>query len=259
MYIKKYLFLLFCSVFFSMFFNCKKEEVQEKKEQTKKEESLPNLNERILLILGEDYYKKTDILKCLEKEYNLASINDNVQILPYDLLMVKDFLRLKFIEEKIDEFKPDVVISLGLPERAGKYLLAAVSEYPTMVVITAFAMEEIAKLEAASDIVLDFTLPDELLNPEHDFYVSDAEISLVLLSSVLSSKSIISHGKNSGILPIEDAKEGFKKASEILADSLGHNEYTLKPYVDTDIGMASYNYIMIHKTIVEEDDSDGEF
>ena len=122
-----------------------------------------------------------------------------------------------------------------------------------MVVISAFAMEELAKLEAASDIVLDFTLPDELLNPENDFYVSDSELSLVLLSSFLSSENIRAHGKASNVLPIEDAKEAFKKASTILKDKLGQCEYTLKPYVDPDVGMASYNYIMIHKTVIEDE------
>ncbi len=251
---KKY--FVFITIVCLFFFTCctsqKEKESSTPQKEEKKEEVLRSLNERVLLILGEDYHTKRDILRCLEKEYNPTSISENVQILPYSELMVKDFLRLKLIEEKIDEIRPSVLISLGLPERSGKYLLKATNEYPEMVVITAFAMEEIAKLEAASDIVFDFTLPDELLNPENDFYVSDEELSLVLLSSVLSAESIRAHGKKSGVLPIEDAKEAFKKASEMLEESLGQNEYTLKPYIDTDIGMASYNYIMIQKSLSTE-------
>ena len=233
--------------------SCKKQEVKETIEETpEKVETLRPLNEKVLLILGEAYYQKPNILECLNKEYNEASIKQNVVLLPYDLLMVKeDFLRLKVIEEKINEVKPSVIISLGLPERAGRYLLRAINEYKEMVVITAFAMEEIAKLEAASDIVLDFKLPDELLNPENDFYISDSELSLVLLASFLSSENIKQHGKNSNVLPIEDAKEAFKKAGELLSEHMGQNEYILKPYIDTDIGMASYNYIMIHKHAIE--------
>jgi len=255
-YIKYFNVLLF---FFLLFLvcSCKKKEVSENPvESTEEKETLRPLKEKVLLILGEAYYQKPNILECLSKEYSESSIKQNVVLLPYDLLMVKkDFLRLKVIEEKIDEVKPSVIISLGLPERAGRYLLRAINEYKEMVVITAFAMEEIAKLEAASDIVLDFKLPDELLNPENDFYISDSELSLVLLASFLSSENIRQHGKNSSVLPIEDAKEAFKKAGELLSEHMGQNEYTLKPYVDADIGMASYNYIMIHKNVIENEAS----
>lgn len=236
-------------------FSCAKE-VKEEAVEAEVEEVVPlrALEERVLLILGEAYYKKSNLLNCLTREYNEASIEKNVHILPYDVLMQPGFLRLKVIEEKVTEMKPTVIISLGIPERAGQYLLKAGDESKDIVIISAFAMEEIAKLEAASDIVLDFKLPDEqLLNPEIDFYVSDTELSLVLLSSFLASESVRRHGKKSSILPIEDCKEAFKKASILLRDQMGKNEYTLKPYIDTDVGMASYNYIMIHKTALEDE------
>jgi len=250
-------FYIFFVVFSTLFlvFSCKKtDDAKIVAKEKVKEIPLRSLNEKVLLILGEDYYKKPRLLECLEAEYNKNSLKENIIVLPYDSLMVKDFLRLKIIEEKIEEHKPSVIISLGLPERGGKYLLKASDEYKGMVIISAFAMEELAKLEAASDIVLDFTLPDELLNPENDFYVSDSELSLVLLSSFLSSELIRAHGKTSNVLPIEDAKVAFKKASTILKDELGQCEYTLKPYINTDVGMASYNYIMIHKNVIEDKD-----
>jgi len=250
--------LLSLSVIVSLFFiSCSKEvkEENEIREQVIEEKvSLRNLDEKILLILGEAYYKKNNLLDCLSREYNESSIKENIYILTHDMLMQPGFLRLKIIEEKVAEMKPTAIISLGVPERAGQYLLKAGDEHKDMVIISAFGMEEIAKLEAASDIVLDFKLPDEqLLNPEIDFYVSDSELSLVLLSSFLASENIRRHGKNSSILPIEDAKDAFKKASVLLEDHMGKNEYTLKPYIDTDLGMASYNYIMIHKTVVEDE------
>ena len=235
-------------------FSCSSKEVKHESLEQEVEEkiALRSLNEKVLLILGEAYYKKNNLLECLRKEYNEASIAENVHILTHDVLMEPGFLRLKIIEEKVAEMKPTAIISLGIPERAGHYLLKAGDENKNMVIISAFGMEEIAKLEAASDIVLDFKLPDEqLLNPETDFYVSDSELSLVLLSSFLASESIRQHGKKSTILPIEDAKEAFKKASLLLEEQMGKNEYTLKPYIDTDVGMASYNYIMIHKTSLE--------
>ena len=235
--------------------SCSKTAKQEEIEQKIEEKApLRNLEEKVLLILGETYHKKDTLLDCLKKEYSEESILKNVYILTHDILMEPGFLRLKIIEEKVAEIKPTAIISLGIPERAGQYLLKAGDENKDMVIISNFGMEEIAKLEAASDIVLDFKLPDEqLLNPETDFYVSDSELSLVLLSSFLASESIKQHGKKSTILPIEDAKEAFKKASLLLADEMGRNEYTLKPYIDTDVGMASYNYIMIHKTVLEDE------
>jgi len=243
--------LLCLSAIMSLFILSCSKETQENIVEQEQEEKAPlrNLEEKVLLILGEAYYQKKNLLECLSKEYNEASIAENVHILTHDKLMDPGFLRLKVIEEKVSEIKPTAIISLGVPERAGQYLLKAGDEHKDIVIISAFGMEEIAKLEAASDIVLDFKLPDEqLLNPETDFYVSDSELSLVLLSSFLASESIRQHGKKSTILPIEDAKEAFKKASLLLQDQMENNEYILKPYIDTDVGMASYNYIMIHKS-----------
>ena len=245
--------LCFCLVLFLLFISCSKKNNEERKEkEVEKAVPLRSLEEQVLLILGEAYYQKHKLLECLRKEYNEESIKKNVHILTHEKLMEPGFMRLKIIEEKVSEIKPTAIISLGIPERAGQYLLKAGDEHKDIVIISNFGMEEIAKLEAASDIVLDFKLPDEqLLNPETDFYVSDSELSLVLLSSFLASESIRQHGKKSTILPIEDAKEAFKKASLLLEEQMGKNEYTLKPYIDTDVGMASYNYIMIHKTSLE--------
>ena len=77
---------------------------------------------------------------------------------------------------------------------------------------------------------------------------------MVLLSSFLASERIREHGKYSSVLPIEDAKEAFKDAEQNTEEKMGHNVYTLKPYVDSDIGMASYNYIIIYKSVIEDED-----
>jgi len=245
--------ILFC--IFSFLFSCQKTNQNvENKEEVSEEDSLRDLNMKVLVILGEDYYKKTNILECLNAEYSSSSIKENVSVLGYDSFEMKDFLRLKVIIEKIEEIKPDVVISLGLPEGGGKYLLQAVNSDKSMVVISAFPMEEILKLEAASDIVFDFELPDVLLNQEHDFYITDSEVSLVLFSSFLASERIKKHGKSSSVLPIEDAKDAFKEAEQKMEDKMGHNLYTLKPYIDSDIGMASYNYIIIYKSVIEDEE-----
>ena len=241
---------LFCLLFLS----CQKSNKVIESDKEEEKVSLKDLNMKVLVILGQDYYKKSNILECLNAEYSSASINENVIVLGYDSFEMRDFLRLKVIIEKIEEIKPDAVISLGIPEGAGKYLLQAVSVDKNMVAISAFPMEEVLKLEAASDIVFDFELPDVLLNQEHDFYITDSEVSLVLLSSFLASERIKKHGKNSSILPIEDAKEAFKEAEQKMEEKMGHNVYTLKPYVDSDIGMASYNYIIIYKSVLEDEE-----
>jgi hypothetical protein len=249
----KHIIFLFCIL--SFFLSCQKTKQELDSNEKKIEEvSLRDLNMKVLVILGQDYYKKSNILECLNTEYSTSSIKENVNVLSYDSLEMKDFLRLKLIIEKIEEIAPNVVISLGLPEGAGKYLLQAVNNDKNMIVISAFPMEEILKLEAASDIVFDFELPDVLLNQEHDFYITDSEVSLVLLSSFLASERIKKHGKNSSILPIEDAKEAFKEAEQKMEDKMGFNIYTLKPYIDSDIGMASYNYIIIYKSVLEDED-----
>ncbi|MGP1439080.1 MAG: hypothetical protein ACTTKH_08425 [Treponema sp.] len=244
-----YIFLFFIPFLFS----CQKSnKVEETKKEEVKEVVMRDLEMKVLVILGQDYYKKTNILNCLNNEYSASSIKKNVSVIGYDAFEMKDFLRLKVIIEKIEEIRPNVIISLGLPEGAGKYLLQAVSNDKSMVVISAFPMEEILKLEAASDIVFDFELPDVLLNQEHDFYITDTEISLVLLSSFLASERIKKHGKTSSVLPIEDAKEAFKQAEKNM--EMGFNVYTLKPYIDSDLGMASYNYILIYKSVIEKED-----
>ena len=91
-------------------------------ENTKPKRTIKN---KILIILGKDYYNRPGILKYMEEEYGLGEENAPVRLLPYPEFIKSTRLpRLRLIAETLEEFKSSIVISIGMPEGGGRYLIS---------------------------------------------------------------------------------------------------------------------------------------
>lgn len=214
------------------------------------------IKNNILIVLGKDYYERKDILKYLENEYALGSPDSHVRVLPYsDMVKATKQPRLRMINEKIEEQKTTILISIGIPEGGGRYLIQAAENNPELSIISLLPMDEILPLEAASDIVVDFQIPKEIMNEEKDFLISDNEVMLLLVAAIFAGEDINAHNKNIKIFPIEEFQQAFFTAQTILGKTLFTNHYTIKPYTDSDTGLQSHRYILIYKDFDESQET----
>ncbi|WP_024469877.1 hypothetical protein [Treponema pedis] len=239
--------LIFFSVLFMQFFSC-----------TGKEKSSAPLNEKIkpkriirdkiLLILGKDYYEKNGILGYLKEEYGIGNEESPVKLLTYkDMTETTKLPRLKMITEKIEEYKITIVISIGIPEGGGRYLIQNAENNPLITIISLLPMDEILPLEAASDIVIDFKAPTSLLNKEDSFTVSDDDIGVLLTASVFAGEDINAKNKNLKNSPLEEFREALFTAQKVMQKPVFNNDYSIKPFIDSDTGIPSHKYLLIYK------------
>ena len=248
-------FLIFISILFSTFItscsNNKEKEIVYEKIKPKR-----IIKNNILIVLGKDYYERKDILKYLENEYALGNPDSHVQVLPYsDMVKVSRQPRFRMINEKIEEQKTTILISIGIPEGGGRYLIQAAENNSNLSIISLLPMDEILPLEAASDIVVDFQIPKEIMNEEKDFLISDNEVMLLLVAAIFAGEDINAHKKNIKIFPIEEFQQAFFTAQTILGKALFPNHYTIKPYTDSDTGLQSHRYLLIYKDFDESQET----
>lgn len=247
---KLLIFLIFISLISAVFIfiSCNNNDKEIVYEKIKPKRIIKN---NILVVLGKDYYERKDILKYLENEYALGSKDSHVQILPYSDMVTKSKLpRLRMINEKIEEQKTTILISIGIPEGGGRYLIQAAENNPNLTIISLLPMDEIMPLEAASDIVVDFQIPKQI-SEENDFIINDDELMLLLVAALFAGEDINAHSKNIKIFPIEEFQQAFFTAQAILGKELFPSQYKIKPYTDSDTGLQSHRYLLIYKDIEE--------
>jgi len=153
-------------------------------ENTKPKRTIKN---KILIILGKDYYNRPGILKYMEEEYGLGEENAPVRLLPYpEFIKSTRQPRLRLIAETLEEFKSSIVISIGMPEGGGRYLISESEKNEELTVISLLPMDEALPMEAGSDIVVDFKPPAESLNNTEHLDITDGELMLLLTAAVFA-------------------------------------------------------------------------
>ncbi len=247
---KKFRFVgLFCFAFFLISCFAKQPVDTAEKKATKRV-----IVNKFLLILGQDYYERDGILDYLRGEYELGSANSKVDILPYsEMVNSKNNLYLRSIYDKVKKLTPNVVISIGAPEGAGRYFIKLREEFPDIVFISLLPMEDILPLEASCEIVVDYELPDDLLNEEKDFIISDEDVQLLLLSAVFASEDIVAHKNEAEISPYNEFNRAFFIAQAILFKEGERKLFRVKPYVDPETSLPSRKYLIIYEKKVSDD------
>ncbi len=247
---KKHIFTLLLGIFLILpqFTACNNKTNKPEKKIYKASSPQRIINNKILLILGKDYYKRENILDYLKKEYGIGKEDSPVKIIGYDdMITTTKYPLLKIIPEKIKEFKPTILISLGLPEGGGRYLINESRKNPDLVIISLLPMDEILPLEAGSDLVVDFEIPTEILSEEKDFKISDESLSLLLNSSVFMGEYIYAKKKELIKTPLEDFSEVFLNTQKFFNITV-ETDYGIKPYIDSDTGIPSRKYLLVYKS-----------
>lgn len=208
------------------------------------------IKNKILIILGKDYYNRPGILKYMEEEYGLGEENAPVRLLPYPEFIKSTRLpRLRLIAETLEEFKSSIVISIGMPEGGGRYLITESEKNEELTVISLLPMDEALPMEAGSDIVVDFKPPAENINDKEHLDITDGELMLLLTAAVFAGEDIRARHKEIKIPPIEEFREAFFTAKKVLGGTgvSSKDSYTIKPYIDSDSGIPSRKYLLIYK------------
>lgn len=202
----------------------------------------------ILLVLGEDYYQRTGILSYLENNYGVNTEDSHVRLLTYqDMLTDSGYLRLRSILDAIDSSDCSIVIAVGLPEGSARYFMQAADTHPEKVYVSLLPMEDTLQLEAACDMIVDFKLPDTLMNAEEAFTVSDDRVQLLLVASVFAGEDIQLNKKALNISIYEEFNRAFFTAYSVLYPGQPP-QFKVSPYVDVSTSLPSRKYFIVYET-----------
>lgn len=234
-----------CLLFFSLLFfiACEKQDFASKKTPPKRV-----VKNKILIILGEDYCNRLNILDYLKKDY--FSENDTkIELFTYEEMLTRSGnVILRTILQKIEKSDCDIVIALGSPPGSARYLMQAQQKYPEKVYISLLPMEDILPLEATCDFVVDFKLPDTLMNAEETFTVSDEKVELLLVASVFAGEDIVAKKKKLSVSTYEEFNRAVFTACYVLfADEANTPSFRVSPYIDPDTSIPSRKYLIVYE------------
>lgn len=244
----KYIIVFLLGLF--VFFSCKQEDIH--LENTPPVRLIKN---KILVILGEDYYMRPGILNYLEKNYNLYDENSTVKLFTYEsMLNSSGSLILRSIAEAIEHSDCDIIIALGVPEGSARYFTQVKNTHPEKIFISILPMEDTLPLEACCDIVLDFKLPDTLLNEEEIFSVTDENVELLLISSIFAAEDMLTNTNKLSISIYEEFNRAFFAAYSVLFSHapVVHN-FRLSPYLDPETSIPSRTYFIVNEIDTNDD------
>ena len=213
-----------------------------KQSHQKKELSHP-----LLFVLGKDFYQYSDLFTYLSNIYTVESLKANLHILSYSDMTAKTKQpRLSMITERLAAHPVEALISIGIPEGGARILRIAKEKYPDLHIFSLLPVEEILPLEAYSDVVVDFELPDSFAKADREVNISAHDVQTLLLCAVTAVEQI-------NELPEQEPFPRFARAVATTVDILkeqgiaawGGTPYTLHPYKDPELNIRSYNYLIL--------------
>ncbi len=239
---------IFCILLFSvLLFSCG---LKSKHDGDKQSEKI--LTADVLVILGEAFYEQDNILKYIIKMYTPQSVSDHIHILSYaDMTAHSKQARTKVIKEYVDEHTTDYIISMGLPEGAGRWMLAVTEKYPDIISIALLPEEEVLPVQVSSAIVVQRA--DALDEESSDLSGRVDDNRILLLAGLLAAENCVQMPEKE---PREQLNIGINTAYRAIFGneiSESKNTYTLLPYIDPDSNIPAYNhFILFEKHPMEE-------
>ena len=213
-----------------------------KQSHQKKELSHP-----LLFVLGKDFYQYSDLFTYLSNIYTVESLKANLHILSYSDMTAKTKQpRLSMITERLASQPVEALISIGIPEGGARILRTVKEKYPELHIFSLLPVEEILPLEAYSDVVVDFELPDSFAKADREVNIPAHDVQTLLLCAVTAVEQI-------NELPEQEPFPRFARAVATTSAMLkeqgitawGGTPYTLQPYKDPELNIRSYNYLIL--------------
>ena len=213
-----------------------------KQSHQKKELSHP-----LLFVLGKDFYQYSDLFTYLSNIYTVESLKANLHILSYSDMTAKTKQpRLSMITERLASQPVEALISIGIPEGGARILRTVKEQSPNLHIFSLLPVEEILPLEAYSDVVVDFELPDSFIKADREVNIPAHDVQTLLLCAVTAVEQI-------NELPEQEPFPRFARAVATTSAMLkeqgitawGGTPYTLQPYKDPELNIRSYNYLIL--------------
>ena len=150
------------------------------------------------------------------------------------------------ITERLASQPVEALISIGIPEGGARILRTVKEQSPNLHIFSLLPVEEILPLEAYSDVVVDFELPDSFIKADREVNIPAHDVQTLLLCAVTAVEQI-------NELPEQEPFPRFARAvattSAILKEqgitAWGGTPYTLQPYKDPELNIRSYNYLIL--------------
>ena len=205
------------------------------------------LNHSLLFVLGKDFYQYSDLFTYLSDIYDAESLKANLHILSYSDMTAKTKQpRLSMITERLASQPVEALISIGIPEGGARILRTVKEKYPALHIFSLLPVEEILPLEAYSDVVVDFELPDSFAKADREVNIPAHDVQTLLLCAVTAVEQI-------NELPEQEPFPRFARAVATTSAMLkeqgitawGGTPYTLQPYKDPELNIRSYNYLIL--------------
>lgn len=154
--------------------------------------------------------------------------------------------RLSMITERLAAHPVEALISIGIPEGDARILRIAKEKYPDLHIFSLLPVEEILPLEAYSDVVVDFELPDSFAKADRAVNIPAHDVQTLVLCAVTAVEQI-------NELPEQEPFPRFARAVATTSAMLkeqgitawGGTPYTLQPYKDPELNIRSYNYLIL--------------
>lgn len=201
----------------------------------------------LLFVLGKDFYQYSDLFTYLSNIYTAESLKVNLHILSYSDMTAKTKQpRLSMITERLTSQPVEALISIGIPEGGARILRIAKEKYPDLHIFSLLPVEEILPLEAYSDVVVDFELPDSFAKADRAVNIPAHDVQTLVLCAVTAVEQI-------NELPEQEPFPRFARAVATTAAMLkeqgiaawGGTPYALHPYKDPELNISSYNYLIL--------------
>ena len=205
------------------------------------------LTHSLLFVLGKDFYQYSDLFTYLSNVYDSESLKANLHILSYrDMTAKTKQPRLSIISERLAAQPVEALISIGIPEGGARILRTAQEKYPDLHIFSLLPVEEILPLEAYSDVVVDFELPDSFAKADRAVDIPAHDVQTLVLCAVTAVEQIDE-------LPEQEPFPRFARAVATTVDVLkrqgiaawGGIPYVLQPYKDPELNIRSYNYLIL--------------
>ena len=211
------------------------------------------LTRSILFVLGKDFYQYSDLFTYLSEIYDSESLKKNLHILSYSEMTAKTKQpRLSMISDRLAAQPVEALISIGIPEGGARTLRTVKETYPALHIFSLLPVEEILPLEAYSDVVVDFELPDSFAKADRAVNIPAHDVQTLVLCVVTAIEQIDEIPEQE---PFSRFTRAVATATALLEEhgitAWGGTQYTLQPYKDPELNIRSSNYLILSQPSAE--------
>lgn len=198
---------------------------------------------QVVVLLGSEYAAREAVLAPLIAEYGLAGSDGMAVILRYPESFAEN-KRVSFsaLSAAASMPKTTVIVTIGAPEGTARELAKIRKDHEKMHIITLFPFDESISTEAVSSLVVDSPVSDDVPEGESAVMLSDADIGVLLLASVLFGESF--DEKKSPLLRMTESLEAARKIVRLKkADA----NWKLSSCIDTGTNLRSWNHVSFER------------